>query len=205
MHSASKADERWRPLAAVAAAVLLLYPAFVFLAARSATPTLIASVLAVALALRGAAAPPGSLWHRTRLALVAAGVILIAVSALTDDLLPVLYYPVAANAVAAALFSGSLWFGPPLVERIARLTDGELPSAAITYTRRVTQLWAVFLCANTIIAAATAIAATGTTPDSAAFARWALWNGLLSYLAMATLFGAEWLVRRRARASWAMQ
>ena len=47
-----------------------------------------------------------------------------------------------------ALFGLSLKFGPPLVERLARLQEPELPEHAVRYTRQVTAVWAGFFLAN---------------------------------------------------------
>src|SRR5262249_17447534 len=90
------------------------------------------------------------------------------------------------------LFALSLWKGPSVVERLARLREPDFPPAAVRYTRRVTQVWCVFFVVNGTIATATALWASP--------AAWALYNRLLAYVAMGLLMGGEWLVRRRVRA-----
>jgi len=60
----------------------------------------------------------------------------------SHDLL--LWYPVVVNTLLLALFGGSLWSHMPLVERIARLKEPDLPPAGVRYTRRVTQLWTLW-------------------------------------------------------------
>ena len=67
----------------------------------------------------------------------------------------------------------------------------------MAYTRRVTQVWCGFFVVNGLIAVATALWASP--------AAWALWNGLLSYVAMGVLMAGEWLVRRRVRGRIAAQ
>ena len=52
-------------------------------------------------------------------------------------------------------------------------------------------MWCGFFVVNGAVAAATALWATPAV--------WALYNGLLSYVAMGVLMGGEWLVRRRVR------
>ena len=89
------------------------------------------------------------------------------------------------------LFAMSLWRGPSVVERLARLREPDFPPAAVVYTRRVTQVWCGFFVVNGLIAVATALWASTAV--------WTLYNGLLSYVAMGVLMGAEWLVRRRVR------
>ncbi len=103
------------------------------------------------------------------------------------------YYPVAINAVLLTVFSLSLYTGPSLVERLARLREPDLPPAAIAYTRRVTQVWCVFFLINGAVALYTALYST--------LATWAWYNGGLAYALMMALFGAEWLVRRRVMRS----
>lgn len=103
------------------------------------------------------------------------------------------YYPVACNAVMLAVFAATLRFGPPMVERLARLREPELPPAAIAYTRKVTVAWCVFFIANGAAAAWTAVATDWAT--------WSLYNGFIAYLLMGVLFAGEWLVRRRVRAA----
>ena len=55
-----------------------------------------------------------------------------------------LFYPVIVNAVLLAAFAGSLIFPPPVIERLARISEPDLPASAITYTRRVTVAWCFF-------------------------------------------------------------
>lgn len=194
MPSAPRPDAGWVVTRGLVVVALLLYPAIVYLAARSVTPLLLGVLLALVLVARALLATPGSDWHRWRWAPAAgAGAILVAV-ALRDDLLPLRFYPVAANAAVCLMFTASLFTERSLVERIARATEGELPPAGVRYTRRVTEVWAVFLAANTLVSAYTA--------TSASLEAWALWNGLLAYVAMALLFGLEYLVRLRARRAW---
>jgi len=102
-------------------------------------------------------------------------------------------YPVAVSLAVAAVFALSLCFPPSIIERIARVTEPDLPPAGVIYTRRVTAVWVGFLLLNAGISTATALCGS--------LELWALWNGLLSYLAMGLLFAGEFLVRRRVRAA----
>ncbi len=103
-----------------------------------------------------------------------------------DDAL--LLYPVAVNLVLLMVFAHSLVFPPSLIERIARLREPDLPPAAVRYTRRVTMIWCGFFVVNGSIALYTGYAASRQT--------WAMYNGLIAYLAMAALFAAEFVVRQ---------
>ncbi len=95
----------------------------------------------------------------------------------------------------AVIFATSLRFPPTAVERLARLTEPELPPFAVVYTRRVTQVWCGFFVLNGALALMTALWASNQV--------WALYNGLLAYVMMGVLFGGEWLVRRRGKAAHA--
>ncbi|MNJ71634.1 hypothetical protein D3C77_682010 [compost metagenome] len=82
-----------------------------------------------------------------------------------------------------------------LVERLARLTDPDLPPAGVRYTRTVTRVWCGFFVLNGTLAAATIWHGD--------LALWSLYNGLVSYLLMGLLMGAEYLVRLRVKRSFA--
>ena len=179
-------------LAAVLLAASLAYPLVVYLALGHVSPRWIA-LLVVALALARAAVTRESFWL---VAAALAGVLAIA-SALGDQWGPLKLYPALVNLVLLGLFATSLWRGPSVVERLARLREPDFPPAAVAYTRRVTQVWCGFFVVNGLAAAGTALWASAGV--------WALYNGLLSYAAMGLLMGGEWLVRRRVRARIAAQ
>jgi uncharacterized membrane protein len=101
------------------------------------------------------------------------------------------FYPVAVNATLLLAFAGSLFGGMPMVERLARLQDPDLPAAAVIYTRRVTWMWCGFFLFN-------GLAALYTTLYSS-FEHWAWYNGGIAYGLIALLFCGEWLVRLRVK------
>jgi len=102
-----------------------------------------------------------------------------------------LWYPLVVNASMLLLFGASLWSPMPLVERLARLREPDLPPRAVRYTRRVTQVWCGFFIFNGSVALLTCLLNDVTL--------WTLWNGCISYLLMGTLMGGEWLLRQRIR------
>ena len=111
--------------------------------------------------------------------------------AVVDDPALLRWYPVLVSAFMLALFGLSLKFGPPMVERLARLTEPQLPDIAIRYTRRVTWVWSGFFLVNGLIAA--------TLTLWAPLSWWTLYNGLIAYGVMGLLFAIEWLIRQRVR------
>ena len=98
----------------------------------------------------------------------------------------------AVSTALLVLFGLSLWKGPTVVERLARLQEPNLDAHGVAYTRRVTQVWCGFFVLNGSLALATALWGSNAT--------WALYNGLISYGLMGLLMSGEWLVRRRVRA-----
>lgn len=119
----------------------------------------------------------------------AAGITLCAASYLLKTHHLLLFYPVVVNAVMLAVFGGSLWSAMPIVERLARLREPDLPDAAVRYTRRVTQVWCAFFIFNGGVALFTAIRGDMSV--------WTAWNGMIAYLLMGLLMAGEWLVRRQ--------
>lgn len=176
--------------AAATAAVLVLtlaYPFVVAFGADRLPPGAVAATLVGVAVLRAALARDPVWW------LAAAGALVLgAVSQLGLGWLPLKLYPVLVNATLLAVFGLSLRHGPPVVERLARVTEPDLPPEAVAYTRRVTQAWCLFFLANGAVAAATAV----WWPTTA----WAWYNGFVAYLLIGAMFAGEWLLRRRLKA-----
>ncbi|SFN44338.1 Uncharacterized membrane protein [Xenorhabdus japonica] len=102
-----------------------------------------------------------------------------------------MYYPVVVNAVLLILFSSSLRYGSPIIEKIARIKEPDLPPEGIAYTRKVTYIWCLFFMFNGAIALGTCLYNDMTL--------WTLWNGMVSYLLIGLLISIEWLVRQRVK------
>jgi len=128
---------------------------------------------------------PGNLW------MAAAAIGFCLLLALFDSPLLLRWYPVLICGFMLALFGLSLKYGPPVAERLARLSEPDLPEKAIRYTRQVTIAWCVFFLCNGLIAAALTLWAP--------LSWWTLYNGLISYGLMGLLFAIEWLIRQRVR------
>ncbi|HWD33617.1 MAG TPA: hypothetical protein VG536_18705 [Pseudomonas sp.] len=128
---------------------------------------------------------PGGHW------MALAAMAFCAVLALLDSPALLRWYPVLINACLLGLFGLSLKLGPPVVERLARLREPQLPDAAIHYTRQVTQVWCLFFLGNGLVAAALTLWAP--------LSWWTLYNGLIAYGLMGLLFAGEWLIRQRVR------
>lgn len=103
------------------------------------------------------------------------------------------FYPVIVNGTMLAVFAWSLAHGMPVIERLARVTEPDMPERAVSYARKVTVMWCTFFLLNGLVALYTALWAS--------FAVWAWYNGAFAYALMAALFAGEWLVRQRMRRS----
>ncbi|MGI3744516.1 MAG: hypothetical protein ACRYF8_03410 [Janthinobacterium lividum] len=101
------------------------------------------------------------------------------------------WYPVLISGFMLTLFGLSLMRGMPLIERLARLTEPDLPIVAVRYTRQVTRVWCLFFLFNGFVAAALTLWAP--------LSWWTLYTGLIAYGLMGLLFAGEWIVRQRVR------
>jgi uncharacterized membrane protein len=120
--------------------------------------------------------------------LLFAALLLAVMTYLSGSAHGLLFYPVVMNLGFLALFAFSLRNPPSVIEKIARRMEGELPHAAVSYTRSVTKVWCAFFLLNALIALTTVF-----TSQQA----WALYNGLIAYLLMGLLMFIEYIFRRR--------
>lgn len=163
----------------------MLYPLVIWLGHGKVEPRWLAGLLLLAAATRlpSLAISQAARWS-------AFGALALAAAAVwANALLPLKLYPVLVNAALLAAFGYSLAAPPSMVERLARLREPDLPPAAVGYTRRVTQVWCGFFVANGALALGTALWASEAV--------WSLYTGVIAYLLMGALFGAEYLFRLR--------
>ena len=165
----------------------LLYPFAVYFGMEHFAPWQFGLLLGSLWLARALLGPrkPGSLW----MAVIA--IIFCLLLAWFDSPLLLRWYPVLISAFMLGLFGLSLKYGPPVVERLARLREPHLPAKAIVYTRQVTIAWSVFFFCNGLLATALTLWAP--------LSWWMLYTGLISYGLMGLLFAIEWLIRQRVR------
>ncbi|WP_434340454.1 hypothetical protein [Motilimonas cestriensis] len=173
------------------AAALVLYPVLVFFGLGYFSIQTLVMVLAALLLLRH--------WHAKKtqqaslpgifpLVMLGGSLLLLSLSAITDNLIGMRLYPVWINLSLLAVFAFSLIHPPTIIERFARLTEPNLTPFALTYIRRVTQMWCGFFFINASIAFYTAVFCS--------LATWTWYNGMASYLAIGLLFAIEFIVRQ---------
>lgn len=113
---------------------------------------------------------------------------------LADDEFVLKLYPALINLLMFCAFAWTLVNPPPAIERIARRFEPNLSETGIHHTRQFTLIWCVFFVANGAIAFYTAAFASLDV--------WTIYNGLVSYLLIATMFAIEFVIRlfRKRRA-----
>jgi uncharacterized membrane protein len=169
----------------------LSYPLAVWLLGDRVSPRVFAGVLVLigALRLYGARRHVGAAgW----VAFAAAAFVLAAMAGVLNEGWPLLWYPALVNAVFLSTFLFTLVRPPSMAERIARITEPDLPAFAIVYTRRVTIAWCCFFVVNGVLAALTA----GFGSEKV----WALYNGAIAYVLIGMMAAGEYLVRLRVKA-----
>lgn len=165
----------------------LAYPFAVYFGTAHFAPWQFGLLLACLWLLRAltGARRPGSRW------MAGAVIAFCLVLAWFDNPQLLRWYPTLVSGFMLGLFGSSLKYGPPMVERLARLSEPQLPEVAIRYTRQVTVVWCGFFLCNGLLAAALTLWAP--------LSWWTLYNGLIAYGLMGLLFAVEWLIRQRVR------
>jgi len=187
-----------RPSLAGPVVLLLLgYPFAVYLVADYVAPKTLMAVLLALLAVRVALAVKKVARHpwlgpALSLALLAVAAAVLFSTGLKLSMVRV--YPAIIDFCFFSVFFGSLFTSMPLVERIARTVDEDLPPQAVRYTRHVTWAWSLVLLCNTLAALYTALYAS--------LGVWSLYNGLISYLLIGATFAVEYALRLHLRRVW---
>lgn len=169
--------------------LIVLYPIAAYEGLQHVPPALIAGVIGAVWSVR-------AWWKGARgqaVLVVAATALYVSYIGLHASQETLRWYPVAVNSIAFSVFTLSLFRGMPVVERIARTTEPDLPPHAVAYTRKVTAVWSVFFLLNGTVAACTAAWAP--------WSWWAMYNGGISYVLTGLLFAVEWVVRQRVKAA----
>jgi len=130
-----------------------------------------------------------ALRHMTALDWVVAVMLSVASSAIawTGNATLLRLYPAVVNLGLLVAFGATLYRGPSMIERFARMRRPDLSVAAQAYTRRVTLLWCGYFVANGAFSVYTALAWEA--------GHWALYNGVVAYVLIGALLLGEWLWR----------
>jgi uncharacterized membrane protein len=126
-------------------------------------------------------------WFRRVLPPLAA-LILVLFALTLNTLQPLLLVPVVINGTLLVTFGSTLFRGPPLIERFARLQHPDLTPAEVSWCRAWTKVWTGFFATNAVVATTLGLANR--------LELWALYNGLLTYIVMGGFFVGEYSVRK---------
>ena len=108
-----------------------------------------------------------------------------------QEILSVMFYPVAASAIVSACFFVSFYFPPCIVLRIAKNLEPDLPEKAQSYCKKVNLFWAIFILINCLISLYTVLYTSEKI--------WALYNGLISYLLIGLAMLGEYALRIKVK------
>ena len=169
--------------------VSIAYPLLVYAGVEQLGPAFFALLLAVMAIAKFIAGRKGQLssarnnWWILGLVLAYSLAILV-----TNNTLLLKLYPVIISLGMAYLFASSLKAPESLIERLARMAGETISARAKIYTRRLTRIWALLLLGNAAIAFYLALWGDLKT--------WALYSGLISYIAVGAFFVLEYGYRR---------
>ncbi|WP_345811308.1 hypothetical protein AAGS40_11125 [Paraburkholderia sp. PREW-6R] len=166
----------------------LAYPALILCAWRWDTPRYIGGMLFAILWLQrwaGSGPVATSLRRLSSIDWAVVGLLSGASVAmvLTNSELLLHLYPSLVNLGLLIAFGATLVRGPSMIEKFARLGNPDLPPAAVTHTRRVTQMWCGFFVLNGTFSAYTAL--FWSRPA------WSLYNGAIAYGLIGVLLVGE--------------
>lgn len=96
------------------------------------------------------------------------------------------FYPVVVNFCIFWLFFSSLFTKETIIQKFARLSEGELHPKTLSYTRNLTYVWVFYLLIQFLISFATVFMSDFV---------WIIFNGCLSYILLGVFFAIEYVVR----------
>jgi uncharacterized membrane protein len=161
-----------------------LYPVLVYFGLSYLPPSFFGIALLILLAMRY-----GILLPEERPVLVPLLLVFVTyavVAAVSGSEAMLLYYPVIVSFSLCGVFLNSLRQGDPLLFRIVQARGYTISEHTPIYLYRLTAVWAAFFVANGLVSLWT------TTLGLKA---WTLYNGFLSYVAVAVFVGIEYTFR----------
>ena len=164
--------------------VIVAYPLGVYFGLKVMPPSFLGLVLAVLIALRFGIIRPEE--RRILMPLLAGFLAFAITAAIVGSEKVLLFYPVLVNASLFVLFAWTLRSGEPLLLRMVRARGMKMSRYGPAYLYYLTLIWAGFFLLNGAVAA-------WTTTQSLEV--WTIYNGLVAYILIGVLIGAEWLFR----------
>ena len=161
-----------------------LYPILIYFGLNHLPPGFFAIALLVLLAMRYGVLLPEERPMLIPILLIFVSYALVAAASGNQTML--LYYPALVNLCLCGVFLNSLRQGEPLLLRILRARGWPLSEHAPTYLHRLTAVWAGFFVVNGLVSVWTI---------TLGIEAWTLYNGFLSYIAVAVFIGVEYAFR----------
>ena len=96
------------------------------------------------------------------------------------------FYPPTMDFLIFLLFFGSLFQKETIIQKTAKLMNPNLSEPEIIYTKNLTYIWCAFLFINFLIALYTVFLSDKV---------WFLYNGIISYFLIGTIFIIEYIIR----------
>lgn len=164
--------------------LVALYPVIVYFGLRWLPVSFFAVMLLLVLLVRSSLLGPAE--KRMLQPLLALHIAYSILTAVLGSQRLLLWYPALVNFSLCAVFAISLRQEQSILLRLVRARNMPVSVHGPLYLHRLTALWAVFF----LLSGATAIMTAMISLEA-----WALYNGLIAYLLMATLMVGEWLFR----------
>lgn len=95
-------------------------------------------------------------------------------------------YPVVVNFSIFWLFFSSLFAKETIIQKFARIAEGELHPKTLVYTKNLTYIWSVYLLLQFLASLATMFMSDRV---------WMIFNGCISYVLLGMFFAVEYVVR----------
>lgn len=95
-------------------------------------------------------------------------------------------YPVVVNFAIFWIFLSSLFCKETVIQKFAKMTEGELSEPVKIYTRKLTYIWCVYLFIQFLCSVMTCFMSDKI---------WMFYNGFLSYIFLGCFFAIEYTVR----------
>ncbi len=169
--------------------LVLCYPFAIYFGVQYISPRYLALLIAIIFILRFMLLKASSAKKVGKIPflIVGIGLVICILGVCLNSLWMMKLYPILISMLMLGVFGFSLLYPPTVIERLARITEPELPEEAIAYTRKVTIVWCLFFLFNISISLWTMLFASTKV--------WAFYNGFLFYILMGTLFGVEFIIR----------
>ena len=95
-------------------------------------------------------------------------------------------YPPTMNLFIFLIFFSSMFCNETIIQKMARMWEGNLEEKALIYTRKLTGIWCIFLFFNFLISLTTVFMSDKI---------WFIYNGFISYFLVGSLFIIEYCYR----------